>query len=73
MEELEGSARGVSLRAAACMLAGDARDPVSGAWRDTKGRGELLQILNGIVSRRLGRSIDLAGGASARGPQAPGP
>jgi DNA-directed RNA polymerase specialized sigma24 family protein len=30
MEELEGSARGVSLRAAACMLAGDARDPVSG-------------------------------------------
>jgi DNA-directed RNA polymerase specialized sigma24 family protein len=31
MEELEGSARGVSLRAAACILAGDARDPVSGA------------------------------------------
>lgn len=31
MEELEGSARGVSLRAAACMLAGDARDPVAGA------------------------------------------
>ena len=31
MEELEGSARGVSLRAAACMLAGDVRDPVSGA------------------------------------------
>ena len=30
MEELEGSARGVSLRAAACMLAGDARDPVPG-------------------------------------------
>jgi DNA-directed RNA polymerase specialized sigma24 family protein len=30
MEELEGSARGVSLRAAACMLAGDSRDPVSG-------------------------------------------
>ena len=30
MEELEGSARGVSLRAAACMLAGDARDPVVG-------------------------------------------
>jgi DNA-directed RNA polymerase specialized sigma24 family protein len=31
MEELEGSARSVSLRAAACMLAGDVRDPVSGA------------------------------------------
>jgi DNA-directed RNA polymerase specialized sigma24 family protein len=31
MEELEGSARGVSLRAAACMLAGDVRDPVAGA------------------------------------------
>ena len=31
MEELEGSARSVSLRAAACMLAGDMRDPVSGA------------------------------------------
>jgi DNA-directed RNA polymerase specialized sigma24 family protein len=31
MEEWEGSARGVSLRAAACMLAGDVRDPVSGA------------------------------------------
>jgi DNA-directed RNA polymerase specialized sigma24 family protein len=31
MTELEGSARGVSLRAAACMLAGDARDPVAGA------------------------------------------
>ena len=30
MEELEGSARSVSLRAAACMLAGDARDPVAG-------------------------------------------
>ena len=30
MEELEGSAQGVSLRAAACMLAGDARDPVAG-------------------------------------------
>ena len=28
--ELEGSARGVSLRAAACMLAGDTRDPVCG-------------------------------------------
>jgi DNA-directed RNA polymerase specialized sigma24 family protein len=31
MRELEGSARGVSLRAAACMLAGDARDPLAGA------------------------------------------
>ncbi len=31
MEELEGSARSVSLRAAACMLAGDMRDPISGA------------------------------------------
>jgi DNA-directed RNA polymerase specialized sigma24 family protein len=30
MEELEGSARGVSLRAAACMLAGDGRDPAAG-------------------------------------------
>jgi DNA-directed RNA polymerase specialized sigma24 family protein len=30
MEELEGSARGVSLRAAASMVAGDARDPVAG-------------------------------------------
>ena len=30
MEELDGSAQGVSLRAAACMLAGDARDPVAG-------------------------------------------
>ena len=30
MEELEGSVRGVSLRAAACMLAGDVRDPVAG-------------------------------------------
>ncbi len=30
MTELEGSARGVSLRAAATMVAGDARDPVSG-------------------------------------------
>ncbi|HZN39862.1 MAG TPA: iron donor protein CyaY [Planctomycetota bacterium] len=49
-----------------------ARDPASGAWCDTKGRGELLQILTGIVSRRLGRTIDLAGGAGG-GPQAPGP
>ena len=48
------------------------RDPVSEAWNDTKGRGELLQILNGIVSRRLGRTIDLAaGGASGRGPGGP--
>ena len=30
MEEFEGSARSVSLRAAACMLVGDARDPVAG-------------------------------------------
>lgn len=30
MEEQEGSVQGVSLRAAACMLAGDARDPVAG-------------------------------------------
>ena len=49
-----------------------ARDPAAGAWRDTKGRGELLQILNGIVSQRLGRPVDLAGGAG-RGPQAQKP
>jgi DNA-directed RNA polymerase specialized sigma24 family protein len=30
MEERDGSAHGVSLRAAACMLVGDARDPVAG-------------------------------------------
>jgi hypothetical protein len=30
MEVLDGSARGVSLRAAACMLVGDLRDPVAG-------------------------------------------
>ena len=30
MVELEGSARGVSLRAAASMVAGDARDPAAG-------------------------------------------
>ncbi|HEX6812243.1 MAG TPA: iron donor protein CyaY [Planctomycetota bacterium] len=49
-----------------------ARDPASGAWNDTKGRGELHQVLNGIVSKRLGRTIDLAGGGAGQGPH-PGP
>ena len=49
-----------------------ARDPVSGAWNDTKGRGGLPQILNGILSRRLGRAVDLAVGSSGRDPPAPG-
>lgn len=38
-------------------------DRERGAWLDTKGRGELLAILGGIVSRKLGREIDLTGAA----------
>lgn len=34
-------------------------DAVSGAWLDTKGRGELRTVLAGVVSRRLGRTVDL--------------
>lgn len=34
-----------------------ARDPISGAWLDTKGRGDLLVVLAEVLSRRLNRSI----------------
>jgi CyaY protein len=34
-------------------------DAASASWRDTKGRGELRQILSEVLSRRLGRSISL--------------
>jgi CyaY protein len=30
-------------------------------WLDTKGRGELLTILAGVLKRRLGRRVDLSG------------
>ena len=36
-------------------------DPQQGRWLDTKDRGELHAILAAILSRRLGRTIDLAG------------
>lgn len=37
-----------------------ANDPTTGAWLDTKGRGELVAILADVVSRRLGRSVRLS-------------
>ncbi len=33
--------------------------PASGAWLDTKGRGELRAVLGEVVSRRLGRSVTI--------------
>ena len=35
-------------------------DAPSATWRDTKGRGELRQILGDVISRRLGRTIPLS-------------
>ncbi|MBL8748628.1 MAG: iron donor protein CyaY [Planctomycetes bacterium] len=35
------------------------RSAESNAWTDTKGRGDLRQILGEIVGRRLGRSVRL--------------
>ncbi len=35
------------------------RNPISGEWNDTKGRGDLNRILAEIVSRRLGRAVRL--------------
>jgi len=34
-------------------------DTTQNAWLDTKARGELRQILAGVISRRLGRSATL--------------
>lgn len=34
-------------------------DATGRQWLDTKGRGELRQILGGVLSRRLGRAIAL--------------
>jgi CyaY protein len=36
-----------------------ALDPANNTWIDTKGRGELRQILAGVLSQRLGRRIEL--------------
>ena len=36
-----------------------ARDPASGHWLDTKGRGRLEEIFADVLSRRLGRRIVL--------------
>lgn len=36
-----------------------AQDLASGRWLDTKGRGDVDAILGEILSRRLGRAIDL--------------
>ncbi|MBX3464364.1 MAG: iron donor protein CyaY [Planctomycetes bacterium] len=36
-----------------------AYDPQRAAWVDTKGRGELRQILAEVLSRRLGRTVAL--------------
>ena len=30
-----------------------------GRWMDTKGRGDLMQVLGEVVGRRLGRAIEL--------------
>ena len=35
------------------------RDPATGTWLDTKGRGALRAVLSQILSKRLGRRIDL--------------
>ena len=32
-------------------------DPAAGGWLDTKGRGELRQVLSEVLSRRLRRQI----------------
>ncbi|HEB52473.1 MAG TPA: iron donor protein CyaY [bacterium] len=37
------------------------RNTETGGWEDTKGRGELRTVLGGILSRRLGREVALAG------------
>jgi iron-sulfur cluster assembly protein CyaY len=34
-------------------------DPASSTWRDTKGRGELRDVLAGVLARRLGRPVRL--------------
>lgn len=34
-------------------------DPATSSWRDTKGRGELREVLGSVLTRRLGRPIDL--------------
>jgi len=34
-------------------------DEAAGAWMDTKGRGSLQRVLGEILSRRLGRTIEL--------------
>ncbi|MGE3173379.1 MAG: iron donor protein CyaY [Planctomycetota bacterium] len=36
-------------------------DAAAGAWRDTKGRGELRAILGQMLTRRLGRPVALEG------------
>ncbi len=35
------------------------RDESTGAWLDTKGRGDLMVILSDILTKRLGRAIQL--------------
>ncbi|MBL9079239.1 MAG: iron donor protein CyaY [Planctomycetes bacterium] len=34
-------------------------DPAQQSWQDTKGRGELRQVLGGVLTRRLGRDVRL--------------
>ncbi|MGE0142429.1 MAG: iron donor protein CyaY [Planctomycetota bacterium] len=35
-------------------------ESVAGVWTDTKGRGELTKVLGEVLSRRVGRAIDLS-------------
>jgi CyaY protein len=35
------------------------REPATGTWLDTKGRGTLNAVLSEVISRRLGRTIEL--------------
>jgi CyaY protein len=36
-----------------------AYDPGQRVWADTKGRGELLGVLSGLLTQKLGRRVDL--------------
>ncbi len=35
-------------------------DAARGVWTDTKGRGELRAILEGVIARRVGRAVQIA-------------
>jgi hypothetical protein len=35
-------------------------DSARGVWTDTKGRGELRAILEGVIARRVGRAVQIA-------------